>query len=43
MGTTYAYLVTRAHNGQAAVESDADTGTTVTVRLQTVPQITVVI
>ncbi len=31
LGTTYAYLVTRAHGGDITVTSDADAGTTVTI------------
>jgi len=38
LGTTYAYLVTKAHGGDISVESDAVNGTTVTVKFDVEPE-----
>jgi two-component system, cell cycle sensor histidine kinase PleC len=38
LGTTYARLVTVTHGGSISVESDAERGTTVTVRLPILPE-----
>lgn len=36
LGTTYSYLITKAHGGTAAVKSNEEDGTTVTITLDTV-------